>query len=303
MAVVAVVGASTALAMRFQHDSWLTPFELRTHGCPVEHSEADEAYAFDDLATMAATSHVVIHAYVDSVQLGRVYGDPDEAVSFQVRNVNLAVDEVLASQNSAPKEIILEEQGWTSEGDCYIQNGLTWSEVGQEGYYFLRRNVDADTYIHSSSQGRALIEGPTLAVPAPDTELEEVMEQLTPAQLEEEVRQADADVRAGRLESLLSDDFVHHRPDSTSSTRAEWLNAVPAALAPLADTHIEIRHVLADGDHVVMYSRRWLPDAGPGIAVVDIWRFDDGKIAEAWEIIEPVARPATNLVWWEAAER
>ncbi|WP_433444697.1 nuclear transport factor 2 family protein [Nonomuraea sp. CA-141351] len=104
------------------------------------------------------------------------------------------------------------------------------------------------------------------------------------------------------LAPLLSDDFVHHRPDSTSSSKAEWLAAVRAALIPLADMRVEIHHVLADGDHVVMYSRRWLPGAEPGIAVVDIWRLDDGLIAEAWEIIEPVAQAAANLVWWESAD-
>jgi predicted SnoaL-like aldol condensation-catalyzing enzyme len=103
------------------------------------------------------------------------------------------------------------------------------------------------------------------------------------------------------LAPLLSDDFVHHRPDATS-TKAEWLAAVDAAFIPLAGMQVEIHHVLADGDHVTMYSRRWLPGAEPGIAVVDIWRFDDGLIAEAWEIIEPVARAADNLTWWEPAD-
>ncbi|GAA3967168.1 hypothetical protein GCM10023085_57000 [Actinomadura viridis] len=103
----------------------------------------------------------------------------------------------------------------------------------------------------------------------------------------------------GALASVLSDDFVHHRPDSTSSTKAEWLAAVRTSLVPLAGMQVEIHHVLADGDHVVMYSRRRLPGGGPEIVVVDIWRFDDGLIAEAWEIIEPVAQAAANLVWWE----
>jgi predicted SnoaL-like aldol condensation-catalyzing enzyme len=103
------------------------------------------------------------------------------------------------------------------------------------------------------------------------------------------------------LEPLLSDDFVHHRPDSTSSTKAEWLAAVRAV--PIADLRVEVHHVLADGDHVVMHSRRWLPGAGPGIAGVDIWRLDDGLIAEGWEIIEPVAEAAANMVWWEPAQR
>ncbi|MFI7611173.1 nuclear transport factor 2 family protein [Nonomuraea terrae] len=104
------------------------------------------------------------------------------------------------------------------------------------------------------------------------------------------------------LAPLLSDDFAHHRPDATSKTKAEWLAAVGAALVPLAGMHVEIQHVLADGDHVVMHSRRRLPGAEPEIAVVDIWRLDDGLIAEAWEIIEPVNQAAANLTWWESAD-
>ncbi|PZG18182.1 nuclear transport factor 2 family protein [Nonomuraea aridisoli] len=104
------------------------------------------------------------------------------------------------------------------------------------------------------------------------------------------------------LASLLSDDFVHHRPDATSKTKAEWLAAVGAALVPLGGMQVEIQHVLADGDHVVMHSKRRLPGAGPEIAVVDIWRLDEGLIAEAWEIIEPVTQAAANLTWWESAD-
>ncbi|MFV2172022.1 nuclear transport factor 2 family protein [Actinomadura sp. LOL_016] len=103
------------------------------------------------------------------------------------------------------------------------------------------------------------------------------------------------------LGRFLSDDFVHHRPDATSSTKTEWLAAVRAALVPTAGMRIEIEHVLADGDHVVMHSRRRLPGGGPEIVVVDVWRIDGGLIAEGWEIIEPVARAAANLVWWEPA--
>ncbi|KAB2374178.1 nuclear transport factor 2 family protein [Actinomadura montaniterrae] len=105
------------------------------------------------------------------------------------------------------------------------------------------------------------------------------------------------------LAPLLSGGFVHHRPDATSSTKKEWLAAVEAALVPLAGMEVEIRHLLADGDHVVLHTRRRLPDGGPEIAVVDIWRVEGGLISEAWEIIEPVAQAAANLTWWEPAAR
>ncbi|GAA2302442.1 nuclear transport factor 2 family protein [Actinomadura luteofluorescens] len=102
------------------------------------------------------------------------------------------------------------------------------------------------------------------------------------------------------LRPLLSDGFVHHRPDATSLTKDEWLNAVQVALTPLAGMQVEIRHLLADGDHVVLHTLRRLPD-GPEIAVVDIWRVEDGLLAEAWEIIEPVAQAPANLTWWDPA--
>lgn len=101
------------------------------------------------------------------------------------------------------------------------------------------------------------------------------------------------------LASLLSDDFVHHRPDSTTSTKSEWLAAVRTALGPTAGMRVDLLHLLADGDHVVVHSRRRLPDAGPEIVVVDVLRIEDGSIAEIWEVIEPVAHAPANLAWWE----
>lgn len=103
------------------------------------------------------------------------------------------------------------------------------------------------------------------------------------------------------LASFLSDDFLHHRSDSTTSTKVEWLAAVQAALGPTAGMQVEILHLLADTDHVVVHSRRRLPDAGPEIVVVDVLRVADGLIAEVWEIIEPVAQAAANGAWWEPA--
>ncbi|GAA2080619.1 hypothetical protein GCM10009801_38990 [Streptomyces albiaxialis] len=101
------------------------------------------------------------------------------------------------------------------------------------------------------------------------------------------------------LAPLLSDGFLHHRPDSTARTKEEWLAAIRAALVPLAAMRVEIRHLLADGPYVMIHTRRSLPDGGPEIAVVDLWRFEDGLVAEAWEIIEPVAEAAAHLRWWE----
>lgn len=104
---------------------------------------------------------------------------------------------------------------------------------------------------------------------------------------------------AAALEPLLSKDFRHHRPDGLVRTKSEWLTDVGKALIPLAGMQVEIVHLLSGGDLVVVHTRRQLPDSGPAIVVVDILRIADGLIAEAWEIIEPVAEAAAHLHWWE----
>lgn len=100
------------------------------------------------------------------------------------------------------------------------------------------------------------------------------------------------------LGQFLGDDFVHRRPGLDAATKGEWLAAVRAALVPLAGMRVDIHHVLADGDHVVVHSRRRLPGPGPEITVVDIWRLADGRIVEGWEVIEPTAQSLKNLTWW-----
>ena len=102
---------------------------------------------------------------------------------------------------------------------------------------------------------------------------------------------------AAALDPFLHADFRHHRPDSTLN-KAQWLAAVGAV--PLAHLRVEIRHLLADGDYVVMHSRRMLATGGPEVAGVDIWRVENGLIAEGWEILEPVVEAADHFVWWKA---
>ena|SRR5690349_20577977 len=101
------------------------------------------------------------------------------------------------------------------------------------------------------------------------------------------------------LAASLSDDFRHHRPDATVKNKPEWLAAVRNAIGPTAGMQIEILHLLSEGDHVVVHSRRRLPDTGPEVVVVDILRIEDELVTEIWEVIEPTAHAAANVTWWE----
>lgn len=103
------------------------------------------------------------------------------------------------------------------------------------------------------------------------------------------------------LAPFLAEAFVHHRPDGTSRAKREWLADAQAALVHLAGMDVALQHLFADGDHVVLHSRRSLPSSAE-VVVVDIFRIEDDRIAEAWEIIEPVVEAAAHLRWWERAQ-
>jgi predicted SnoaL-like aldol condensation-catalyzing enzyme len=61
------------------------------------------------------------------------------------------------------------------------------------------------------------------------------------------------------------------------------------------DAHGEIKRVFADGDYVILHSH-WhgLSDNPRGEAVVDIFRLENGKMVEHWEVIQPIPETAAN---------
>lgn len=94
---------------------------------------------------------------------------------------------------------------------------------------------------------------------------------------------------------LMRDDYADHGLPFQTSTKAEWI--AEARKLPLSDLRIDIRRLVAEGDYVTMFSRRWLPGGVLDIAVADIFRVQDGLIAERWEVVERIPAGApTNPV-------
>jgi predicted SnoaL-like aldol condensation-catalyzing enzyme len=61
------------------------------------------------------------------------------------------------------------------------------------------------------------------------------------------------------------------------------------------DAHGEIKRAFADGDCVILHSH-WhgLSDSSRGEAVVDIYRSETGKVAEHWDVIQPIPETSAN---------
>ena len=66
-------------------------------------------------------------------------------------------------------------------------------------------------------------------------------------------------------------------------------------MANHSDARCEIKRVFADGDHVILHSH-WhgLSDNPRGEAVVDIFRLEDAKAVEHWDVIQPIPETSAN---------
>jgi predicted SnoaL-like aldol condensation-catalyzing enzyme len=61
------------------------------------------------------------------------------------------------------------------------------------------------------------------------------------------------------------------------------------------DARGEVKKVFADGDYVILHSHWHGLSSNPrGEAVVDIFRLEDGKLVEHWDVIQPVPETAAN---------
>jgi predicted SnoaL-like aldol condensation-catalyzing enzyme len=87
--------------------------------------------------------------------------------------------------------------------------------------------------------------------------------------------------------------FRHHNPwfasDAASIQAGMRLNA-----ASFPQMEFEVQRALADGALVAVHSRARMAPGTPNIAIVHILRFEDGKIAEMWDIGQPEPTPMAN---------
>lgn len=60
------------------------------------------------------------------------------------------------------------------------------------------------------------------------------------------------------------------------------------------DARSEIKRVFADGDYVILHVHAVREPGTPGMAIVDIFRVQNGKIAEHWDVHEDILEKAAN---------
>ena len=99
------------------------------------------------------------------------------------------------------------------------------------------------------------------------------------------------DVR-GAFERYVALDYIQHNPNIPDGREAAIV-----ALTPLfanRDMHLEVRHVVVDGDMAVVHLLARESPTAREAAVADVFRIQAGKIVEHWDIIQVAPDHSVN---------
>ena len=82
--------------------------------------------------------------------------------------------------------------------------------------------------------------------------------------------------------------YIQHSPlatdvPSTIEFLQNMLNGMP-------EHDWELKRAIAEGDLVVLHVHSWSVPADPGRAIVEIFRVENGRVAEHWEVIQTVVK-------------
>ena len=86
-----------------------------------------------------------------------------------------------------------------------------------------------------------------------------------------------------RLDQFMREDYIQHNPNAESG-REGFRRFCDKFLA--MRPHMEIRHIIAEGDLVCVFFKCTMEANGTVNKVFDLYRIQDGQLAEHWDCVE-----------------
>jgi predicted SnoaL-like aldol condensation-catalyzing enzyme len=83
------------------------------------------------------------------------------------------------------------------------------------------------------------------------------------------------------IERIQHNPLAPDGPEAMKAFGAAWHQQYP-------DAAYDIKRAVTEGDWVLLHSHALTVPGTPGLAVFDIFRFQDGKIAEHWDVLQEV---------------
>jgi predicted SnoaL-like aldol condensation-catalyzing enzyme len=87
--------------------------------------------------------------------------------------------------------------------------------------------------------------------------------------------------------------YIQHNPLAADGVEG-FKGFVKFLKEKFPNSRSEIKRVFADGNFVILHVHSVREPGTRGAAIIDIFRLEDGKIVEHWDVIQPVPDKAAN---------
>jgi len=96
-----------------------------------------------------------------------------------------------------------------------------------------------------------------------------------------------------KASQYMGDKYIQHNP--LAADGPEGLRTFLAyAKENLGSFKAEIKQAFADGDYVILHVHATFSPEDRGSAVMDIFRLEDGKVVEHWDVIQQIPEESAN---------
>lgn len=107
---------------------------------------------------------------------------------------------------------------------------------------------------------------------------------------EKGLNQKDADAAL----AYVGDRYVQHNPNAADGPEG-FKKFIGFLREKFPNSHSEIKRSFVDGDYVILHVHAVREPGTRGNAIVDIFKLENGKIVEHWDVVQPVPEnPANN---------
>ena len=90
-----------------------------------------------------------------------------------------------------------------------------------------------------------------------------------------------------RWPEYLRPDYIQHKPNIADGPQGV-IDFMKANYARYPKHTVEVLRSFVDGDYVLLHVHVHMQPFNQGVAVMDIFRVADGKLAEHWDVDQPV---------------
>ena len=93
--------------------------------------------------------------------------------------------------------------------------------------------------------------------------------------------------------AYVGDRYTQHNPNAADGPDG-FRKFIGFLREKFPNSHSEIKRSFVDGDYVILHVHAVREPGTKGNAIVDIFKLENGKIVEHWDVVQPIPEKTTN---------